>query len=81
MSSRYHGLRIANIVSAIVSVTVRIIMVLACVQAIMAFPNAEQLWSALLLSVAVVLSSIVFLITEISRRRKTQHARPGDSGA
>lgn len=81
MGFKDHDYRLANSLSAIVSVIVGIIMILASVQSIMVFPNLKQLWPVLLLSVSVMVAGIVFLITEIRRRPKKEHGSPLDTEA
>ena len=81
MGTKDRPYRIVNSMAALVSFLVGIIMILALVQAMMVVPDAKQLVWGLLLSVAVVITSIVFLVTEIRRRPKGELGGPGDHEA
>ncbi len=82
MGSKSRDYRIANSMAATVSLVVGLIMVLASLQAITEVSGEKQpLLVLLFLSVAVTLTSLVFLIFEIRRSPKEEPTRPGDSEA
>ena len=82
MGSKSQDYRIANIMAAMVSFVVGVIMLLASLQAITRVSGEkEPLLVLLFLSVAVTFTSIGFLITEIMRKPNKERGHPGDSEA